>query len=152
MVFQNFALFDHLTVLDNLTIAPRRVFGKTKEDAEARALELLGQVGLAQHAHSMPHTLSGGQQQRVAIARALAIDPTVMLLDEPTSALDPELVNEVLATMKNLALAGMTMVVVTHELRFAREAADRILFMKNGVIVDDGTPAEVLAIHHPSHT
>ncbi|CAN5117767.1 amino acid ABC transporter permease/ATP-binding protein [soil metagenome] len=152
MVFQNFALFDHLTVLDNLTIAPRRVFGKSREDAEQRALELLAQVGLSQHAHSMPHTLSGGQQQRVAIARALAIDPTVMLFDEPTSALDPELVNEVLATMKNLALAGMTMVVVTHELRFAREAADRILFMKNGVIVDDGAPADVLAIHHPSHS
>jgi polar amino acid transport system permease protein len=151
MVFQNFALFDHLTVLDNLTIAPRRVFGKTREAAEQNALELLAQVGLSQHAHSMPHTLSGGQQQRVAIARALAIEPTVMLFDEPTSALDPELVNEVLATMKNLALAGMTMVVVTHEVRFAREVADRILFMKNGVIVDDGTPVDVLAIHHPSH-
>jgi polar amino acid transport system permease protein len=150
MVFQNFDLFDHLTVIDNLTIAPRRVFGKSKAEAEALALDLLAQVGLSQHAHSMPHTLSGGQQQRVAIARALAIEPTVMLFDEPTSALDPELVNEVLATMKNLAIAGMTMVVVTHEIRFAREAADRILFMKNGIIVDDGTPDAVLAIHHPS--
>jgi polar amino acid transport system permease protein len=152
MVFQNFDLFDHLTVLDNLTIAPRRVYGKSKEQAETLAYELLAQVGLSQHAHSMPHTLSGGQQQRVAIARALAIEPVVMLFDEPTSALDPELVNEVLATMKNLAFAGMTMVVVTHELRFASEVADRIVFMKNGVIVDDGAPADVLAIHHPSFT
>jgi polar amino acid transport system permease protein len=150
MVFQHFDLFDHLTVLENLTVAPMRVYGASREDAEATASSLLRQVGLAQHTHSMPHTLSGGQQQRVAIARALAISPSVMLFDEPTSALDPELVNEVLVTMRELAAAGMTMVVVTHELRFARDVADRVLFMEDGIIVDDGTPAEVLAKHHPS--
>jgi polar amino acid transport system permease protein len=150
MVFQHFDLFDHLTVLENLTVAPMRVYGTSRDEAETTAKALLEQVGLAQHTHSMPHTLSGGQQQRVAIARALAISPSVMLFDEPTSALDPELVNEVLVTMRELARAGMTMIVVTHELRFARDVADRVLFMRDGVIVDDGPPAVVLAKHHPS--
>jgi polar amino acid transport system permease protein len=150
MVFQHFDLFEHLTVLDNLTVAPMRVYGVPREAAEARGHELLARVGLAQHAHSMPHTLSGGQQQRVAIARALAIDPLLMLFDEPTSALDPELVGEVLATMRDLAAGGMTMVVVTHEIRFARDVADRVVFMRDGRVVDDGPPDAVLAIHHPS--
>ncbi len=150
MVFQHFDLFDHLTVLENLVVAPMRVYGVSRTQAEATATGLLAQVGLSQHAHSMPHTLSGGQPQRVAIARALAISPSVMLFDEPTSALDPELVNEVLVTMRELAAAGMTMIVVTHELRFARDVADRVLFMRDGVIVDDGPPPDVLAKHHPS--
>jgi len=144
MVFQHFNLFDHLTALENVCEAPIRVYGETPERARANALALLTSVGLAAHAHHRPHRLSGGQQQRVAIARALAISPRLMLFDEPTSALDPELVGEVLAVMRNLAARGMTMVVVTHEMRFAREVADRVVFMDDGQIAEQGTAHEVL--------
>jgi polar amino acid transport system permease protein len=150
MVFQHFDLFTHMTVLDNLTVAPRHVYGADRAGAERTAHRLLAQVGLAQHAHSMPHTLSGGQQQRVAIARAMAIDPTLMLFDEPTSALDPELVSEVLATIRSLAASGMTLIIVTHEVRFARDVADRIIYMESGVVTDDAEPSEVLSKHHPA--
>jgi polar amino acid transport system permease protein len=144
MVFQQFNLFEHLTALENICEAPVRVHGEPPALARARASALLSSVGLAHHADHLPSRLSGGQQQRVAIARALAISPRVMLFDEPTSALDPELVSEVLSVIRRLAEAGMTMVVVTHELRFAREVADRIVFMADGRIVEEGTPAEVL--------
>ncbi|MBV9219502.1 MAG: amino acid ABC transporter permease/ATP-binding protein [Methylobacteriaceae bacterium] len=144
MVFQHFNLFEHLTALENVIEAPIRVYGEEPETARAKAMGLLTMVGLAHHANHLPHRLSGGQQQRVAIARALAISPRLMLFDEPTSALDPELVAEVLAVIRRLAEAGMTMMVVTHEVRFAREVADRVVFMDDGQIVEEGTPAEVI--------
>jgi polar amino acid transport system permease protein len=144
MVFQHFNLFAHLTAIENITEAPIRVHGVPRAEAEATALRLLEAVGLAQHAHHLPHRLSGGQQQRVAIVRALAIKPKLMLFDEPTSALDPELVGEVLAVMRRLAEAGMTMVVVTHEIRFAREVADRVIFMDGGQVVEQGPPEAVI--------
>ncbi|EOL47714.1 amino acid ABC transporter ATP-binding protein [Enterococcus caccae] len=143
MVFQNFNLFPHKTVLDNLTISPIKVKKETTEAAKEKALALLEQVGLKDKASSYPSSLSGGQQQRVAIARALAMNPDVMLFDEPTSALDPEMVGEVLAVMKALAVEGMTMVVVTHEMGFAREVADRVIFMDAGIIQEEGTPEEI---------
>ena len=143
MVFQQFNLFPHLTVLDNLTLAPVLLKKLSKADAEAKAMELLERVGLADRAASYPNQLSGGQKQRVAIVRALCMDPEVMLFDEPTSALDPEMVGEVLDVMKNLAKKGMTMIVVTHEMGFAREVSNRVLFMDEGVIAEDGTPEEV---------
>ena len=143
MVFQNFNLFPHLTVLDNVALAPRTVRGTDKRAAHRRAHDLLARVGLADKAGSYPATLSGGQQQRVAIARALAMDPTVMLFDEPTSALDPEMIKEVLDVMLQLAQAGMTMVVVSHEMGFARAAADRVVFMDNGEVVEIGPPSQV---------
>ena len=144
MVFQNFNLFPHMTVLDNITCAPINVKGVRKADAEAKAIELLTRVGLANKANAYPRSLSGGQQQRVAIARALAMDPEIMLFDEPTSALDPEMVGEVLDVMKNLAKEGLAMIVVTHEMGFAKEVADKVIFMDGGVIVEQGTPEEVL--------
>lgn len=144
MVFQQFHLFPHRTAIENVMEGPRVVLGVDKADARARATELLSTVGLPDRANYYPAQLSGGQQQRVAIARALAMDPKLMLFDEPTSALDPELVGEVLNVMRDLALSGMTMVVVTHEMSFAREAADRVIFMDGGVIVEEGTPTEVL--------
>ncbi|GGK12873.1 arginine ABC transporter ATP-binding protein [Deinococcus malanensis] len=140
MVFQSFNLFPHLTVLDNITLAPIRVRRLSRAEAEARGLELLRRVGIEEQAHKFPAQLSGGQQQRVAIARALAMDPKIMLFDEPTSALDPEMIKEVLDVMKELARSGMTMLVVTHEMGFAREVADRILFFDQGSIVEDTTP------------
>ncbi|WP_027460899.1 MULTISPECIES: amino acid ABC transporter ATP-binding protein [Deinococcus] len=140
MVFQSFNLFPHLTVLDNVTLAPTRVRRVPKADAERRALDLLRRVGIEEQASKFPAQLSGGQQQRVAIARALAMDPRVMLFDEPTSALDPEMIKEVLDVMKELARSGMTMLVVTHEMGFAREVADRLLFFDAGQIVEDTTP------------
>jgi len=143
MVFQRFNLFPHKTVLDNITLAPMKVRGMSKEEAEQIARELLNKVGLADKANVYPEQLSGGQQQRVAIARALAMRPKVMLFDEPTSALDPEMVGEVLAVMKDLAKEGMTMVVVTHEMGFAREVGDRVIFMDEGRIVEEGTPEEI---------
>jgi polar amino acid transport system permease protein len=144
MVFQHFNLFEHLTALENIVEAPVMVYRQKPEAARAVAARLLGAVGLRRHADHPPHRLSGGQQQRVAIARALAVSPRVMLFDEPTSALDPELVGEVLAVIRGLAEAGMTMIIVTHEVGFAREVADRILFMDDGVIVEQGAPASVL--------
>lgn len=149
MVFQNFNLFPHLTVLDNVALAPRTVRGTDKRAAHRRAHDLLARVGLADKAGSYPATLSGGQQQRVAIARALAMDPTVMLFDEPTSALDPEMIKEVLDVMLQLAQAGMTMLVVSHEMGFARAAADRVVFMDNGEVVEIGPPTQVFDT--PSH-
>ncbi len=143
MVFQSFNLFSHLTVKKNIMLAPVDLKKMSPEDAEKKAMELLERVGLADKADSYPHQLSGGQQQRVAIARALAMSPDIMLFDEPTSALDPEMVGEVLAVMKELAKAGMTMVVVTHEMGFAREVADRVIFIDEGVIMEEGTPDEV---------
>jgi general L-amino acid transport system ATP-binding protein len=140
MVFQQFNLFPHLTVLDNVTLAPRQVRRTPKREAEALAMELLKQVRIPEQAKKYPGQLSGGQQQRVAIARALAMNPKVMMFDEPTSALDPEMINEVLDTMKDLAAGGMTMIVVTHEMGFAREVADRVVFMAEGQIVEVGTP------------
>lgn len=147
MVFQHFNLFNHLTVLDNMTLAPVHLKLMNKEEARTEALRLLERVGLADKADAFPSQLSGGQKQRVAIARALEMKPDIMLFDEPTSALDPEMVGEVLAVMKELARDGMTMVVVTHEIGFAREVADRVIFMEGGYIVEQGTPEEVLA--HP---
>ncbi len=144
IVFQQFNLFPHKTALENVTLAQERVLGRSREEARAKASDLLEQVGLGDKLNAYPETLSGGQQQRVAIARALAMDPQVMLFDEVTSALDPELVKEVLDTMRELAEEGMTMMVVTHELGFAREVADRVIFMDGGVIVEEGPPAEVL--------
>ncbi len=144
MVFQNFNLFPHLSVIDNVTISPMIVKKADKAESEKRAMELLDMVGLADKRDEYPIRLSGGQQQRVAIARALAMDPKIMLFDEPTSALDPELVGEVLATMKELAEKGMTMIIVTHEIGFAREVADRVIFMDDGVICEQGRPQEVL--------
>ena len=144
MVFQQFNLFPHLTVLDNLTLAARRIRKLDRREAEARAQTLLAQVGLEEKAHQHPHQLSGGQQQRVAIARALMMVPHVMLFDEVTSALDPELVGEVLVVMRDLARDGMTMLVVTHEMHFARDVGDRLVFMDEGRIVEQGVPADVL--------
>ena len=144
MVFQQFNLFPHLKVMDNLTLAARRIRKRPREEAEARARLLLERVGLVDKADQYPHQLSGGQQQRVAIARALMIDPHVMLFDEVTSALDPELVGEVLVVMRDLAETGMTMLVVTHEMQFAREVGDRVIFMDDGKIVETGRPADVL--------
>ena len=149
MVFQSFNLFAHKTVLENVTLGPVRVKGVKKDAAAQRGRELLERVGIASQADKYPAQLSGGQQQRVAIARALAMDPTVMLFDEPTSALDPEMINEVLDVMTSLAREGMTMVVVTHEMGFAREVGDKLVFMDDGVIVEEGVPAEVLA--NPQH-
>ena len=147
MVFQHFNLFPHMTILKNMTIAPMQLLHKSKEDAEKTALELLSRVGLADRANAYPSQLSGGQKQRVAIVRALAMQPEVMLFDEPTSALDPEMVGEVLEVMKELANSGMTMVVVTHEMGFAREVADRVLFMADGKLIEEGTPEEIFS--HP---
>jgi len=143
MVFQHFNLFNNLTVLQNMTLAPVQLKLKTKEEATAHAMELLGKIGLTDKADCYPSTLSGGQKQRIAIVRSLCMDPQVMLFDEPTSALDPEMVGEVLDLMKRLADAGMTMIVVTHEIGFAREVADRVLFMADGVIAESGTPDQV---------
>ena len=147
MVFQHFNLFPHMTILKNMTIAPMQLLHKSKEEAEKTALELLGRVGLADRANAYPSQLSGGQKQRVAIVRALAMQPEVMLFDEPTSALDPEMVGEVLEVMQELAKSGMTMVVVTHEMGFAREVADRVLFMADGKLLEKGTPDEIFT--HP---
>lgn len=143
MVFQSFNLFPHKTVLENLTISPIKVKKENAQLAQENALRLLDQVGLKDKSSSYPASLSGGQQQRVAIARALAMNPDVMLFDEPTSALDPEMVGEVLSVMKALAIEGMTMVVVTHEMGFAREVADRVIFMDSGIIQEEGTPEEI---------
>jgi polar amino acid transport system ATP-binding protein len=140
MVFQHFNLFPHMTVLENLCLAQKVVRKRGKQEREAKALALLEKVGIAQKAHEFPSRLSGGQQQRVAIARALAMEPKVMLFDEPTSALDPEMVGEVLDVMKTLALEGMTMVCVTHEMGFAREVADRVLFFDHGKLLEDAAP------------
>jgi glutamate transport system ATP-binding protein len=142
MVFQSFNLFSHKTILENVTLGPTKVRGVPKREAEQRATELLERVGVAAQAEKYPAQLSGGQQQRVAIARALAMDPKVMLFDEPTSALDPEMINEVLDVMTTLAQSGMTMIVVTHEMGFARRAADRVVFMADGQIVEHGTPEQ----------
>jgi len=139
MVFQHFELYPHMTALQNITLAPIKVRNKSRKDAEAKGMELLVRVGIPDKAHEYPANLSGGQQQRVAIARALAMEPKIMLFDEPTSALDPEMIKEVLEVMINLAKAGMTMVVVTHEMGFAREVADEIIFMDEGMIVERGT-------------
>jgi polar amino acid transport system ATP-binding protein len=149
MVFQHFNLFGHMTALGNVTCAPIRVKGVPREDARVRACELLDRVGLGDKHDAYPAQLSGGQQQRVAIARALAMEPKLMLFDEPTSALDPELVGDVLEVMRGLAADGMTMVVVTHEMGFAREVADTVVFMDGGVVVEAGAPGEVLA--NPRH-
>lgn len=143
MVFQQFNLFPHMTVMDNITIAPRKVRNMDPAKAEALALDLLAKVGLSDKANAYPEQLSGGQMQRVAIARALAMQPKIMLFDEPTSALDPEMVKEVLDVMKQLAEEGMTMVVVTHEMGFAREVADRVLFIDGGYLAEEGTPEEI---------
>ena len=142
MVFQQFNLFGNMTVLDNITLAPRRIRGFTREQANAKAMTLLTRVGLQEHAHKYPWQLSGGQLQRVAIARALAMEPKVMLFDEPTSALDPEMVQEVLDVMRELARNGMTMIIVTHEMGFAREVADRVMFFDQGRIAHEAPPAE----------
>jgi ABC-type polar amino acid transport system ATPase subunit len=144
IVFQQFNLFPHLTAMDNLTLAARRILKMRRRDAETRAEELLAMVGLEEKAHQHPHQLSGGQQQRVAIARALMMNPHVMLFDEVTSALDPELVGEVLVVMRDLARTGMTMLVVTHEMHFARDVGDRVVFMDEGKIVEEGVPADIL--------
>jgi polar amino acid transport system ATP-binding protein len=150
MVFQRFNLFAHLTVLENVIEAPVQVLRQPQDTARAKALELLASVGLKDKAGHYPHELSGGQQQRVAIARALAMEPRLMLFDEPTSALDPELVGEVLDTMRRLALGGMTMIVVTHEMAFARDVADRVIMMADGQVVEDGPPAQLFsAPRHP---
>lgn len=145
MVFQSFNLFPHLTVLENIILAPMHVSGVKKSEATQRAVELLASVGLSEKIDAYPRDLSGGQQQRVAIARALAMKPDIMLFDEATSALDPELVGEVLKVMKDLALSGMTMIIVTHEMDFAREVSDRVIFMDKGLIVEQGTPQEIFA-------
>ncbi len=145
MVFQHFNLFPHMTILKNMTIAPIKLLKMSKEDAEAKAMELLKRVGLEDRANAYPAQLSGGQKQRVAIVRALCMNPEVMLFDEPTSALDPEMVGEVLDVMKQLASEGMTMVVVTHEMGFAREVADRVIFMDEGQIMEIGTPDEIFS-------
>ena len=143
MVFQHFNLFPHMTILRNMTIAPMKLLGKSRAEAEALAMELLEKVGLADRAGAYPSQLSGGQKQRVAIVRALCMQPDVMLFDEPTSALDPEMVGEVLEVMKSLARDGMTMIVVTHEMGFAREVGSRVIFMADGRIVEEGTPDEI---------
>ena len=147
MVFQHFNLFPHMTVLRNLTLGPTELLKKSQEDARKKAMQLLERVGLADRADAYPSQLSGGQKQRIAIVRALCMEPDVMLFDEPTSALDPEMVGEVLDVMKELANEGMTMVVVTHEMGFAREVANRVLFMDEGVIVEEGSPEEIF--EHP---
>ena len=147
MVFQQFNLFPHMSVLDNLTCGPINVKKENKADAEKKAMDLLARVGLADKKDEYPAMLSGGQKQRIAIVRALAMEPDVMLFDEPTSALDPEMVGEVLDVMKNLAKAGMTMVVVTHEMGFAKEVADRVVFMADGKILEENTPSELY--EHP---
>lgn len=149
MVFQRFNLFPHMTVLENIMLAPKHVKQTNQQENEQKALKLLAKVGLSEKRMEYPDRLSGGQQQRVAIARALAMDPKVMLFDEPTSALDPEMVGEVLQVMKEMAQEGMTMVVVTHEMGFAREVADRVIFMDGGYIVEEGTPTELF--DHPKH-
>lgn len=143
MVFQHFNLFPHMTILKNMTIAPIKLLKKSKEEAEKTALELLERVGLADRANAYPSQLSGGQKQRIAIVRALCMHPDVMLFDEPTSALDPEMVGEVLDVMSSLAKQGMTMIVVTHEMGFAREVGDRVIFMDEGKIIEEGTPEEI---------
>lgn len=145
MVFQHFNLFPHMTILKNMTLAPMKLLKKSQADAETQARTLLERVGLADRADAYPSQLSGGQKQRIAIVRALCMDPEVMLFDEPTSALDPEMVGEVLEVMKELAREGMTMVVVTHEMGFAREMADRVIFMADGKIVEKGTPEEIFS-------
>ena len=145
MVFQHFNLFPHMTILKNMTLAPMKLLKKSQADAEAQARTLLERVGLADRADAYPSQLSGGQKQRIAIVRALCMDPEVMLFDEPTSALDPEMVGEVLEVMKELAKEGMTMVVVTHEMGFAREMADRVIFMADGKIVEEGTPEQIFS-------
>ena len=147
MVFQHFNLFPHMTVLKNMTLAPTKLLKKSKAEAEKKAMELLHTVGLADRANAYPSQLSGGQKQRIAIVRALCMEPEVLLFDEPTSALDPEMVGEVLEVMKDLARKGMTMLVVTHEMGFAREVATRVVFMDGGVIVEEGTPSEIF--DHP---
>lgn len=147
MVFQHFNLFSNLSVIDNITLAPIKVKGMSKQDAEAKAIELLKRVGLEDKKDVYPSTLSGGQKQRVAIARALAMEPDVMLFDEPTSALDPEMVKEVLVVIKDLAESGMTTVIVTHEMGFAKEVATRVMFIDNGIVLEEGTPDEVF--NHP---
>ena len=144
-VFQQFNLFPHLTIMENITLAPMKVKGISKREAEEKALELLGRVGIPEQAYKYPSELSGGQQQRVAIARALAMDPKIMLFDEPTSALDPEMIKEVLDAMVNLAKAGMTMIVVTHEMGFAKEVADQMIFMDEGMIVEKADTKEFFA-------
>jgi polar amino acid transport system ATP-binding protein len=149
MVFQSFNIFPHKTVTENITLAQTVVRKRSKEEALKRAMELLRKVGIPEKNNSYPSQLSGGQQQRVAIARSLAMDPKIMLFDEPTSALDPEMIGEVLDVMKKLALEGMTMVVVTHEMGFAREVADRVIFMDYGVILEEGTPNQMF--NHPAH-
>ena len=143
MVFQQFNLFPNMTVMENITLSPIKTKGESKEVAEKRAQELLEKVGLPDKATAYPQSLSGGQQQRIAIARGLAMEPDVLLFDEPTSALDPEMVGEVLAVMQDLAKSGMTVVIVTHEMGFAREVADRVIFMADGVVVEDGTPEQI---------
>ncbi len=145
MVFQHFNLFPHMTILKNMTLAPMKLLKKSKAEAEEKAMELLERVGLADRANSYPSQLSGGQKQRIAIVRALCMEPEVMLFDEPTSALDPELVGEVLDVMKSLASSGMTMLCVTHEMGFAKEVADRVVFMCDGVIVEEGTPDKIFS-------
>ena len=147
MVFQHFNLFPHMTILRNMTLAPVKLLHKSQEEADAQALKLLQRVGLGDRGNAYPAQLSGGQKQRVAIVRALMMEPEVMLFDEPTSALDPEMVGEVLEVMKELANSGMTMVVVTHEMGFAREVADRVLFMADGKLIEEGTPEEIFS--HP---
>ena len=147
MVFQHFNLFPHMTVLKNLTLGPVQLLKKSQAEADQKAMQLLERVGLAERAEAYPSQLSGGQKQRIAIVRALCMEPDVMLFDEPTSALDPEMVGEVLDVMKELAHEGMTMVVVTHEMGFAREVADRVIFMDEGVIVEEGSPAQIF--EHP---
>ena len=149
MVFQQFNLYPHLTVLENVTLAPIKVRGMGKKEATDLAMELLGRVGIARQAAKRPSEISGGQQQRVAIARSLAMQPRAMLFDEPTSALDPEMINEVLSCMKDLAKDGMTMVCVTHEMGFAREVSDRVIFMDHGVILEEGTPEQFFT--NPQH-
>ena len=143
MVFQQFNLFPNMTVMENITLSPIKTKGMAKAEAEEKAVELLARVGLPDKADAYPQSLSGGQQQRIAIARGLAMDPDMLLFDEPTSALDPEMVGEVLAVMQDLAKSGMTMVIVTHEMGFAREVADRVIFMDGGVVVEDGSPEQV---------
>ena len=150
MVFQHFNLFPHMTILQNMTLAPMQLLKKSKEEAEEKAMSLLQRVGLGDRASAYPSQLSGGQKQRVAIVRALAMEPEIMLFDEPTSALDPEMVGEVLDVMKELAKEGMTMVVVTHEMGFAREVGDRVIFMDQGKILEEGTPEKLFSA--PEHT
>ena len=149
MVFQHFNLFPHMTILENMTLAPVHLLKKSREEAEAHAMQLLQRVGLADRADAYPSQLSGGQKQRIAIVRALMMEPEVMLFDEPTSALDPEMVGEVLEVMKELARGGMTMVVVTHEMGFAKEVGNRVLFMADGRLLEEGTPEQIF--EHPNH-